>query len=225
MTLIHLHIPKTAGTTLLSILEKNYPNLHRLSNTRGWINPNIPNKADCISGHMPFASISVPNPEYITFVRHPITRLMSFYYYVCNRPMNEWHSRVKPLTLSQFLKSNLHNNEMVRLIAGVEDISVKITALHLDIAIANLETFSFVGITENTNKEIEWMAHKYNWQYRPIVIPYKLATKNKGYKTLPRSDFLVAKKKTEYDLALYHWVLEKKSANPFWPDDESISST
>src|SRR5262245_16845682 len=93
-TLIFLHIPKPAGTTVHHVLERQFAadEVYSLagdswaSYRRDFQRLTLPErkKIRVIKGHMEFGLHELlPQPAtYVTVLRHPVDRIMSYYYYV-----------------------------------------------------------------------------------------------------------------------------------------------
>lgn len=106
--IIHVHIPKTAGTSFLSIVRSLYDK-ERIK-TIDWkdIHANFDKfliewdtgkEYDFITGHFrhyDFSKLDLRNVPYkvITFLRHPIERLISEYRYMCTE-VHPWHEKFK----------------------------------------------------------------------------------------------------------------------------------
>lgn len=204
--IVHLHIPKTGGTTLLTLLSKNYPHLKRLRNGRGWDGAKIPKMTDCVSAHMPYGMLPIDNPEYITFIRDPVDRLLSFYYYVTAKgDTNNWGKQIAGRNLEWFLNSGLQDNEQVRLLAGVDNFETPVTQAHVDLAIKHLSTFKFVGLFDRLAEDVKSLAMILGWTM-PSQLPHKLPSDNKGVESLSPSLLRIAQEKTRYDNLIYEWT-------------------
>ncbi len=167
--LIFLHIPKNGGTTFNTILDKNYPsngifNIHPIGN--GILNDqefiNLPNSEreniHLLKGHMNFGFHNhlIGESDYITFLRRPEERIISYYYFVLNLPNHPLHKSVKnqKMSLADFaVKINQTdvNNAQIRLISGVNDKE----EIMLEKALDNIEKhFSFIGLVERFDQSL-----------------------------------------------------------------------
>ena len=164
--LIFLHIPKTAGTTLRQILEKVYwPNIYfdyleqynfMDSNKSLMLNlrRNIKNFVRyrsklrptdrCIYGHFKATKYinAYPDCRLATWLREPVDRLVSHYYYwkrypdynhsICRQLIKE------DLTLEQFARIDVMRNLMSRYFDGI-----------------SIDRFGFVGTVENFDNSLK----------------------------------------------------------------------
>jgi hypothetical protein len=82
MKFIHLHIPKTAGTSLRESLQLAHPDLKVLHAGEPVPTP-LPAGTDVLSGHFSHAeAIAHGTPEQIvTVLRHPVDRFVSIYFF------------------------------------------------------------------------------------------------------------------------------------------------
>jgi len=232
--LIFLHIPKNGGMTLHSILERIYPqeNIFNIKvienirlNTEDFINLPLEERKriKLLKGHMLYGLHKhlVGNSRYITFLRKPEDRLLSFYHYVKKRPNHRLYNCIfgKGLNFHQFIEQinagDIHNAQ-VRWISGLEHGTENEM---LEIALKNIQThFSFVGLLEQYNISLLLLSKIYNWG-----IPY-YKQKNKGAynrsnKFIEQKTLDLISKKNSADLALYSFVeqkfLKKKSEYNF----------
>ena len=122
-----------------------------------------------VTGHMNFgAHRLLPRPAcYLTFVRHPVDRIVSHYYHVLRNPQHYLHEKVSggKMDLAAYAASGLSielENDQTRMIAGpgayASDQEMLNTAFH------NIENhFSCVGITERFAESLVLMAHLHGW--------------------------------------------------------------
>jgi Sulfotransferase family len=109
-----LHIPKTAGTTLRRVLErqvrprptyevyrgKEWEELSRISSEQR-------QRIGLFVGHMRFVSVAAFPPEtrMVTVLRHPVDRVTSHYYWARAWPHVQFHDEAQELSLSRYVSS------------------------------------------------------------------------------------------------------------------------
>ncbi|MBK1706365.1 sulfotransferase family 2 domain-containing protein [Halochromatium glycolicum] len=138
--LAFVHIEKCAGTTLKSILRANFgfryaevrplspasERTFRPADLRYYrrLNPLL----GCIVGHSvkPWANLEsvVPDIRYITLLREPVQRYLSYYRYGGGRHRKPW-----PFSFEQYLEMEPFRNFQVRKLAGCEDLEAAIRIL------------------------------------------------------------------------------------------------
>ena len=101
--------------------------------------------------------------EYITFLRKPEDRIISFYYYVLASPGHRLHKKIKEENMSFYefvttIDQRDVNNAQVRYISGIfEDENTM-----LEKALENIDKyFSFVGLTERFDESLILLKHIY----------------------------------------------------------------
>ena len=175
-SVIFLHIPKTAGTTLVSAFKHVIPQqaiFHVGDDIRG-SREELDNYSDeqkrqllFIHGHLSFGwHQSLPqSTSYITFLREPVARIISHYDFVrhCDGHYLKDEIVNNKISLSEYVTSGLCdevNNGQVRLLSGIEDIIQQAYGKSkfsygfngeefLNLAFSNVENyFSMVGFQE-----------------------------------------------------------------------------
>ena len=80
MKFIHLHIPKTAGTSLRESLVSAHPELQ----VKGIVDPvpqSVGPEVDVVSGHFSHEDAMRFGDQVVTVLRHPVDRFVSIYYF------------------------------------------------------------------------------------------------------------------------------------------------
>lgn len=195
-----LHIPKTAGTSLHAVLqqlfkERNVSPLfgaYKLSIKEA----NILGKYQMICGHISWrdANEFYAERKIITFLREPLDRCVSWYYYAKSRdidyviPMGdikyinspkEAISLAKHLDIDDFFQQNhphiLQNisNRQAWQIGDHADIDNRIMSEEtiLNKALNNIEAIDFVGFAETFNQDVSKMAKDFNLG-NIVEVPY-----------------------------------------------------
>ncbi len=186
--IIFLHIQKTAGSTVQKMFLDHYgPGFARRavrklqnSSPEGLALKKAMSQKQFrdryFMGHFCFgAHRYLPQPSvYITFLRDPLARLISLYYYSKGEPRAFYHESASRHTLESFLcQCDLPelDNGMTRFLAGSEeDLFINWTANGAvdeklyEQAIQNLEQhFIFAGIVERFDESILLLAHQLGW--------------------------------------------------------------
>ena len=177
--LIFLHIPKTGGSTLYKILERHFSPAETVTlDTPGVARfKTLPaakrGRYRLIQGHMHFGLHRfIPRAStYITFLRQPAERVLSFYYYARSTPDHYLYpllttGRVDLRTLlGRELTSELCNFQ-TRALAGDEweDPQRIVTRDALERAKANLGShFSVVGLQEEFDASLLLLGRAFGW--------------------------------------------------------------
>lgn len=232
-TLIFLHIPKTAGTTLHQIMDRHY----RLDQIY-WVHATqvaesitafkqFPEEKrqqfKLIKGHMGFGLhqyVSQPC-TYFTLLRDPVKRIISHYYHVLRTPNHYLHQIVteKQMDLKAFVSSGISlelDNGQTRLIAatnGDEDERIEFgcaTTDLLDTAKQHLlNHFSVVGTMEEFDKTLLLLQKKLGW--KNIYYARQNTGKNKTTKkSAISSDTLAAiQQQNALDIELYEFAQQR----------------
>lgn len=240
-TLLFLHIHKTAGTTLHRIIEREYNPL-RIYTIEGsrieWsidhfrkLSQRRREALQVVKGHMSFGLHQyLPQlSTYITFLRDPVERCISSYYYSKGNPFNPFYKRIdrESLNLPAFLEiAPWNNNLQCKTIAGIDrseyrpvELFRRMTQLGtgtvdpsldrwsneaiLERAKENLTRyFGFVGITEKFSQSLIALKYLFGWK----LSSYSSYRKSRNR---PKSDVLdsgiiaAVEERNRFDRALY----------------------
>lgn len=184
--LICLHIPKTAGVSFRKLLERQYAGvptflrgapqfleLFRMSRAQ-----REPYRV--VGGHFRFGlHLLFDSPSrYITFVRDPLERVISYFAYIRWQSGHPWHARVvaSDVSIEQWLRLGVAG--------GIDNLQVRWLTLRSDEEVAFGETtrqmlddakrvlserIEFLGITERYAESIRWIGEKLHWT-APITV-------------------------------------------------------
>ena len=181
-TLIFLHIPKTGGTTFQKILERNYARHETLtfdgSRHRTEIESfaKLPERQRAqyrlIKGHLHFGFHRFVEGEssYVTFLREPIARALSFYSYARSHSDHYLHQMIKEerLGFEDLLEHGTTPeffNHQTRMIAGgLSSPNCPLDCNALERAKQNLRAnFCFVGLTEEFDASLLLLSRMFDW--------------------------------------------------------------
>lgn len=183
---IFVHIPKTAGSTLRTLITANYAP-HQILNLYGdpkdilaTAATHIGKTADyqLIQGHTPYGThrfLGLRKARYFTFLREPIARFLSDIAHTVRHKNHHFHAILaapglsRDERISKALGINYYRNNMTQFVSGSFTTEV-ISLPQLGLAIDNLWDSDFVGITEHFDVSLLIMAKKLGWK---TIIPQK----------------------------------------------------
>jgi hypothetical protein len=224
---IFLHIPKTAGTTLLEILDRQYPPESIFSlgvvvqksiaefkdmdeESRG--------KIRLLRGHMGYGLHEFfPGPtQYFTLLRDPVARVISHFNFIRRTPDHYLHERVVTgdLTLHALLQKSyaqMLNDAQVRLISGVwsDPFVGEVTPAMLEIAKTHLaDSFAVVGLTEQFDKTLLLLKETFNWPASVTYLRQNVTQNGLTMDSLPAETIERIRQFNRQDQALYEFGRE-----------------
>lgn len=239
---IFLHIPKTAGTTLHRIIERQYaaeriisfgPDAHQSIADFRALSEERRAQIRMLKGHMAFglhryfpADSDHNRPVYFTLLRDPIERVISHYYHVLRDPAHYLYPYTEEgqLGLADFLKTKVPvmlNNGQTRLVSGLwEEIPFgACDAEMLETAKQNIrEHFVLVGLTERFDETLCLLRSILGWQHDISYVPQNVGDNRPARAQLSPETLDVVLETNQLDIALYayaeHLFEEKVQQSP-----------
>lgn len=233
-TVIFLHIPKAAGSTMRKIINREYSKysndsvyLFDGSNIESSIEKfkRLPkkdrNKIKILKGHMSYGYHEYFDNEceYFTLLRDPIDRVISDFYYILEQPSHSRYEKVKKgsMSLYDYLKSKMSvamSNAQTRLVAGYlsgagdvkkEDLPFgKCTEETLLEAEENLKEFSVVGLTERFDETLILLKRAFGWK-TPYYTRANVTKKRPKKREISQESIRLIKDYNKYDIELYEY--------------------
>ena len=205
------HVPKTAGTTFVRVLERQFPRkaVFRMSTDADRFQasihayrdlaPDARQKIRCVLGHMPYGlhRWAPADCVYVAFVREPVERALSLYFYLKKDPLLREQLKLPPsaaTSLESFLDAEKDFglcNLQVRFLGGIGSILDRLMPPYesmpedaLDTALTNLNrNYSVVGLSDRFDASLVLMQSLFGWRR----IRYAARNVSKGRPA--RSDF------------------------------------
>jgi hypothetical protein len=174
-----LHLPRTAGTTLARVIQRQYPSQATLplydSSTGEELGKASAERLDglrAVVGHFYFgAHRFLPKPStYVTVLRDPVDRVISHYWFARGDRTHYLHEAACRLSLSDYVMSCDRaepNNDQARLLCGEYHGSIpdKCTDEMLPVARKHLrEHCAVVGLTEDFDRSLIVMKRVLGWR-------------------------------------------------------------
>ena len=222
--LIYLHIPKTGGTTLRDIIQRQYktqkiltiPILEKSMITIEDLSSKQKNEINVIQGHLQYGIHNNlnRNAKYFAIIRDPINRVLSTYYYIMGQPSNPQNLSTdnNQMTIYDYFQSGVNPfliNGQTQLIAGktcsIEDPLIQSEELLL-MAKNNIEkNFIFTGITELFDESILLLKNILKWNMPYYSIANRTKKKPKNNAVNPNIISFI-KKHNQLDIKLYNFT-------------------
>jgi len=224
-TVIFLHVPKAAGSTLHTVFNRQYKranvftideeqsieDLKQLSKTQRA-------QIEVLKGHMYFGLHELlPQPStYITILRDPVERVISHYYYILRNPSNELYNQVAStgMSLKDFVLSGLSleiDNGQTRLLSSTGAVVPykQCSSEVLESAKQNVkERFSTIGFVERFDETLILLKRAFKWDM-PFYTKSNV-TQNRPLKTeISKSTLDVIEAYNQLDIQLYQFAQER----------------
>lgn len=214
--LIHLHMPKTGGTTLKKIIRKNYPkqNVFDVYVDRKHLSSRLAELAEkqvqCIQGHFPFGvhQFFQQPSTYITILRDPVDRIISEYYFIRSIPWHSLHPKVSNMSLQEYQQSPLTQNLQTVYILG-RKFGSPLSEDDLAQAKENLENyFSVVGITDMFDESLFLMKEQFQWR-NTVYTKANVTNQRPKKHELPEDIRTQIQQNNEWDMKLYQFAKQR----------------
>ena len=229
-TLIFLHIPKTAGSTFHAILNKKFRDsqVHNVFGARytapaiaEFIEQPLSEKSHIkmLKGHMPFGlhKYLPGSSSYISFLRDPVDRVISLYYYIIKNQHNPLHEAVavNKMPLEEFVSSGIAvgtNNGHCRFINGdIDDYEFnqcdeslyENAVRHID------EHFLWLGITERFDESALVLTDLLGWKKPPYYFRGNTSKVRKKTSQIDASTLQLIEQYNPLDRRLYDYANQR----------------
>lgn len=223
--LIFLHIPKAAGSTLHPVLERHYSKRIRYTVQTGQTIEQFKDLSATelqhirlLKGHMPFGlhTYLEGRSRYITLLRHPAERVVSYYYFVKRRPRHYLHHHIATgMPLAEFASAGLSgemDNGQVRLLSGHDQDIPSGECSHelLDTAKRNIEQhFAVAGLTERFDESLALMSIVLGWNWTPYYLNRNVTQDKPDAKQIDPLALKAIEQANPLDFELYDWATRR----------------
>nr|WP_281722828.1 TylF/MycF/NovP-related O-methyltransferase [Nitrosomonas nitrosa] len=240
-----MHIQKTAGTTIVDLARSAYGNHNVMSHDDYLKGINYSpltgefsvdekvlhdfHNMPFLSGHFGygFAKRYMPGRYSFTFLRDPIERILSFYYFCrgCDPAKFALYKLSQQLTLDEFLqrglvdqevKNFIWNNQVWQLASGFGDVDTQQLSFFegielLELAGKHLEEFSHIGFTETFEVDRDRILRDLGIVPPEARIVSNASLDRPTYSDLPQTTKDLLLELTELDRVFYEKARSRKS--------------
>jgi len=167
-----------------------------------------------MTGHVPFGlhRYLANHFAYITILRNPIDRVISYYYYATKLQKHYFSLKYSNMSLKDCIISGMStelNNYQTRLLSDTAHVPFgHLPRETLETAKRNLqEKFSVVGLLEKYDETLILLRRKFGWKFPFYII--KNTTKNRPKRRdIPQDTIDVIEKYNKLDMELYNYAKE-----------------
>ena len=232
-TVIFLHIGKTGGMTLRTILHRHFPSSQVLVVRTADREPSrlrlrreaslthfasLPEstrrEARLIEGHTIFGLHEfIPRPStYITLLRDPVSLIVSQYHFVSRRPRHWLHNEVATdeMTLDAYVRSGISletDNSQTRALSG--DTSTpfgECSKEMLEVAKSNVRGhFAVAGLTERFDETLLLLRRTFGWS-KLWYVQANVAPREDRREPVAAGTLRWLEQQNRFDMELYRWA-------------------
>ncbi len=228
-SVLFLHIPKTGGTTVRSIITRQYPS----QTSYEIVNPinesiiafressaAVRLQYSLLQGHMSYGLHEFMSDDfrYVTMLREPLRRALSDYAFVTTNTLHPLYPTVKDMSFSEYLNSAMTSqleNGQTRLIAGdceAGNVGIptvnKMSEQDFERAKDNIARhFAVVGVLERFDESLLLMRKALGWKY-PFYVKQNI-TASGAKPRLSTADLETARNQNQFDLKLYQRSVQR----------------
>lgn len=229
---IFLHIPKTAGTTLNYVLQRQYCGRNAIHTLDGPEPEHAVQQLDklpsaqrqaiqLLRGHCAYGAhrfLAEPS-SYFTLLRDPIDRVVSHYYYVLHTERHPDHADLveRNYSLVEYIQSGtipMLENGQTGLLSGrigreLQPNYAKCGEAELKLAECNLaQSFDVVGLQEEFDSTLLLLKRAYNWK-QPYYVKQNVTRARPRIEELSAETMEAIRAYNKWDIELYDRVAAK----------------
>jgi len=220
-SVVFVHIQKTAGSSIVNIAQGYYGKSLISYLDYDGRRPEEFQDVAFVSGHFgyEFARPLMSDRYSFTFLRDPVDRVLSFYYFCRRMDSNEFeiYSLAQGLNLEEFIKLSLKNNHLRPVVCNNQAWQLAYGYGHMtdkyyfsfeeqeiqDLAISHLEKFSHIGFTETFEKDRNIILNKLGIPLPKKNVIINTSGDRPSVQDLPDSTVDLLRKVTHLDQILY----------------------
>ncbi|MBU0518265.1 sulfotransferase family protein [bacterium] len=225
--LAYIHLFKTAGTTLESIISRQYgmnaimkfgsvvETADRMREFSSWPEA-YQQRIKAFMGHCSYKQRSLfpKDTVFFSMIRHPVDRMISEYYFILASPEIVHYPKVvgEKMSLTDFMRSGIHNsldNYQTKYLSSLKNPGFGVYSEELlEDAKKNLkENFAFTGLTERFDESVILMKRLFGWKL-PYYMRERVTKRRPRREEVPAGDIAVLEEYNRMDLELYQYAEE-----------------